>query len=54
MLFLVKFPDDILHDNLPGQLWFGAEVSHSDERGHPLIAYIHISLLLTNDVRYHD
>lgn len=24
--YRVKFPDDILHDNLPGQLWFGAEV----------------------------
>eukprot|EP00096_Caligus_rogercresseyi_P011417 TRINITY_DN4485_c0_g1_i1.p1 TRINITY_DN4485_c0_g1~~TRINITY_DN4485_c0_g1_i1.p1 ORF type:complete len:669 (-),score=206.20 TRINITY_DN4485_c0_g1_i1:1457-3463(-) len=23
--FRAKFPDDILHDNLPGQLWFGAE-----------------------------
>ena len=23
--YRVKFPDDILHDNLPGQLWFGAE-----------------------------
>lgn len=24
--FRVKFPEDILQDNLPGQLWFGAEV----------------------------
>lgn len=24
--YRVKFPDDILHDSLPGQLWFGAEV----------------------------
>ncbi|KAL3112776.1 hypothetical protein niasHT_019750 [Heterodera trifolii] len=23
--FRVKFPDEIMHDNLPGQLWFGAE-----------------------------
>ncbi|CAD6190548.1 unnamed protein product [Caenorhabditis auriculariae] len=23
--FRVKFPDDIVHDTLPGQLWFGAE-----------------------------
>ncbi|KAH7732324.1 Lateral signaling target protein 2 [Aphelenchoides avenae] len=23
--YRVKFPDEILHDNLPGQLWFGAE-----------------------------
>ncbi|EFO82210.1 CRE-LST-2 protein [Caenorhabditis remanei] len=23
--FRVKFPDEILHDTLPGQLWFGAE-----------------------------
>lgn len=23
--FRVKFPDEIVHDNLPGQLWFGAE-----------------------------
>ncbi|KAI1732026.1 FYVE zinc finger domain-containing protein [Ditylenchus destructor] len=23
--FRVKFPDEIIHDNLPGQLWFGAE-----------------------------
>ncbi|KAK6045366.1 hypothetical protein COOONC_17128 [Cooperia oncophora] len=25
--FRVKFPDEIIHDSLPGQLWFGAEVS---------------------------
>ncbi|VDN28648.1 unnamed protein product [Cylicostephanus goldi] len=24
--FRVKFPDEIIHDSLPGQLWFGAEV----------------------------
>lgn len=24
--YRVKFPDDIVHDHLPGQLWFGAEV----------------------------
>nr|CAD2124596.1 unnamed protein product [Meloidogyne enterolobii] len=23
--YRVKFPDEIVHDNLPGQLWFGAE-----------------------------
>lgn len=25
--FRVKFPDDVMQDNLAGQLWFGAEVS---------------------------
>lgn len=25
--FRVKFPEDVLQENLPGQLWFGAEVS---------------------------
>lgn len=25
--YRVKFPEEIIHDNLPGQLWFGAEVS---------------------------
>lgn len=25
--FRVKFPDEIIHDSLPGQLWFGAEVN---------------------------
>jgi lateral signaling target protein 2 len=25
--YRVKFPDDVLHDSLAGQLWFGAEVS---------------------------
>lgn len=24
--FRVKFPDDVLQENLAGQLWFGAEV----------------------------
>ena len=24
--FRVKFPDDVMQDNLGGQLWFGAEV----------------------------
>uniref|UniRef100_A0A914WMC0 Uncharacterized protein n=1 Tax=Plectus sambesii TaxID=2011161 RepID=A0A914WMC0_9BILA len=24
--YRVKFPEDIVHENLPGQLWFGAEV----------------------------
>lgn len=26
--FCVKFPEEIRHDNLAGQLWFGAEVAH--------------------------
>lgn len=25
--FCVKFPEEVRHDNLAGQLWFGAEVS---------------------------
>ena len=25
--FRAKYPDDVVQDNLPGQLWFGAEVS---------------------------
>jgi len=24
--YRVKFPDDVLHESLAGQLWFGAEV----------------------------
>ena len=24
--FRAKYPDDVVQDNLPGQLWFGAEV----------------------------
>ena len=27
--FCVKFPEEIRHDNLAGQLWFGAEVAGS-------------------------
>lgn len=27
--FCVKFPEEIRHDNLAGQLWFGAEVGLS-------------------------
>jgi hypothetical protein len=27
--FRVKFPDDVMQENLAGQLWFGAEVSTS-------------------------
>lgn len=27
--FCVKFPEEIRHDNLAGQLWFGAEVVYS-------------------------
>lgn len=27
--FRVKFPEDVLQENLAGQLWFGAEVSNS-------------------------
>lgn len=32
--FSVKFPEEIRHDNLAGQLWFGAEVirSHLNHR----------------------
>ena len=26
--FRVKFPDDVMQDNLAGQLWFGAEVNN--------------------------
>lgn len=26
--FRVKFPEDVLQDNLAGQLWFGAEVRY--------------------------
>lgn len=25
--FRAKFPDDVMQENLAGQLWFGAEVS---------------------------
>ena len=25
--FRAKFPDDVMQDNLAGQLWFGAEVN---------------------------
>jgi hypothetical protein len=28
--FRVKFPEDVLQDNLAGQLWFGAEVIIKD------------------------
>lgn len=28
--FRVKFPDDVVQENLAGQLWFGAEVSGCD------------------------
>lgn len=28
--YRVKFPDDIVHDHLPGQLWFGAEVKRTE------------------------
>lgn len=28
--FCVKFPEEIRHDNLAGQLWFGAEVYVND------------------------
>ena len=30
--FRAKFPDEIIHDSLPGQLWFGAEVSPERSR----------------------
>lgn len=30
--FRVKFPDDVLQDNLAGQLWFGAEVLISKQK----------------------
>lgn len=29
--FSVKFPEEIRHDNLAGQLWFGAEVVYSPQ-----------------------
>lgn len=28
--FRAKFPDDVLQENLAGQLWFGAEVCNAD------------------------
>ena len=28
--FRVKFPDDVMQENLAGQLWFGAEVTKLD------------------------
>lgn len=28
--FRVKFPEDVLQENLAGQLWFGAEVSRKN------------------------
>lgn len=31
--FRAKFPDDILQDSLPGQLWFGAEVRRGGREG---------------------
>ena len=29
--FRVKFPDDVIQENLAGQLWFGAEVKRSPQ-----------------------
>ena len=33
--FCVKFPEEIRHDNLAGQLWFGAEVARPSLRAWP-------------------
>lgn len=33
--FCVKFPEEIRHDNLAGQLWFGAEVVAPGPRARP-------------------
>lgn len=33
--FCVKFPEEIRHDNLAGQLWFGAEVAQLSLRDWP-------------------
>lgn len=30
--FRAKFPDDVLQENLAGQLWFGAEVHKNSKR----------------------
>lgn len=35
--FRVKFPDDVIQDNLAGQLWFGAEV----------IIKLHVTITIT-------
>lgn len=46
--FSVKFPEEIRHDNLAGQLWFGAEVAyhlHTSVRKKTL----HKSSMFSND-----
>lgn len=44
--FSVKFPEEIRHDNLAGQLWFGAEVvysnQHQSERKQPCTSPTHV------------
>lgn len=42
--FRVKFPDDVMQENLAGQLWFGAEVRITSEtpskcEGYVLLVY---------------
>jgi len=39
--FRVKFPDDVIQDNLAGQLWFGAEV----------IIIFYVTIIIMSDVQ---
>ena len=42
--FRAKFPDDVLQENLAGQLWFGAEVSKIHNKYSRIITYFRIIL----------
>ena len=46
--FRVKFPDDVMQDNLGGQLWFGAEVSSWQIVGfiHPVCVLVRLYAVL--------
>lgn len=41
--FRVKFPEDVLQENLAGQLWFGAEVSPENniQNSHYILTYLY-------------
>jgi len=53
--FRVKFPDDVMQENLAGQLWFGAEVSQLSSALVVKMSQLHclvhcISRLLNNEL----
>lgn len=48
--FRAKFPDDVMQENLAGQLWFGAEVYNTHSTFATLISLVTMLKMIRNNI----